>query len=292
MARMTLVLILSVGCAGTAEESEWTEPVHIADTTGAEVEVEVEVAVAEVEVAREQALEQGRGRLVGIRGTGRGGGGVGNGTIGLGETNTIGENRQRTPSPTPEERAASQAQQQIRFASAEARYQTRCGGVTITPGPPPTPPQAPSTPGLQALRPVYEASLAVPLTPPTNNTMAHISEWAQTVFSQWLQSSATRLRALNRAAGTTPESDRQHARVWVAHAQAVFVELFQRTPVPDEIGRDPELRAVYVSALVDQGEPLLRRVVELTDGVVLPGAWARWKAAMQTWLAQESCALH
>lgn len=291
MARMTFLLLVGVlvlggGCTGHAEQSVSAEPVHLPETTGADVEVEV--------VDNSDApdtSEEPRSGLVGVRGAGGGGGGTGEGTIALGAVGTVGISPPRSPS-TAQEQATRETRRQSGIAAAEAEYRQRCGGIVLSPGLPPIPPQAPITPGLEALRPAYEASLATPLPPPLDNSMPRVNEWAQTVFAAWVQDSAARLRTLDQAAGATPEPDRQHARVWVAHAQALFVERFQGAPIPDEIARDPELRRIYVDAMANQGAPLLRRVVDLTDGVMLQGPWAQWKTSMQTWLAQESCALH
>lgn len=286
MDRATLIFLLALGCASPAENTDGVEPVHT-PTAGAE---------APDDSDPEPASEENQGGLIGVRGDqlaqpGQGGGGTGEGIIGTG---TFGGGPL-----TPEEQAAAEARRQsrqaeaaARRATAEAEYQARCANVTLTPGLPPVPPQPPSTPSIDALRTSYEASLAAPLTGPQDNSMAAVNEWAQTVFAQWVQLYASRLQALDQAEGTIPETDRQYARAWVAHAYAVFVERFHSAPIPDEIQRDPQLRTIYVDAIADQSEPLLQRVVQTVDGVTLPGPWASWKAQMETWLAQEACGLH
>lgn len=201
--------------------------------------------------------------------------------------------------PTPEQRAATdaqresqRAQRETERAQREAEFQARCEQVTLTPGLPPSPPAMPTNPGLDALRPAYESSVAPAFDAPPGLSMDEVNQWAQSTFADWVRNSIERLQAFSRETGTIPVADRYYARIWAAHAWAVFLERFHAVPIPDEVRADPELRETYLRALTDQSEPILARTQEILDGVTLSGAFTEWKTRMNEWLQQETCALH
>ncbi|MEM7605059.1 MAG: hypothetical protein AAF411_06850, partial [Myxococcota bacterium] len=193
---------------------------------------------------------------------------------------------------TPEEQAEREQQLAARRAAAEAEraaFAAQCASIPSTPGLPPVPPAHPSS--LNALHATYTASLASAPTPPADRSLSAVNTWSQTVFAEWIQRSASDLRALEAAVNDIAIADRGYARGFHAHALCVFLEHFQDVPIPDEITRDPELRNVYIESLRQVATPLLDQAVEALGSVNANGSWGRWRVQMGAWIEQERCAL-
>ncbi|MFO0693535.1 MAG: tetratricopeptide repeat protein [Polyangiales bacterium] len=106
--------------------------------------------------------------------------------------------------------------------------------------------------------------------------MQRVQQWSQTEFRRWVEQKMAALRAAEAdyakiAQVRVPIENGvilQSAAWQVAAASRVgvmyrqFVDSFREAPVPEEIENDYELYNVYVGALEEQSEPLLRQATE------------------------------
>ncbi len=161
----------------------------------------------------------------------------------------------------------------------------RCAVITVAEGLPPVPPVTPASTDLQTAESVYEASLAPAFAQPEENSISTVNAWAREVLAPWARGATSALTELESAVGSLPAADREHGRLWLAHALAVFVERFHEAPIPTEVEADPELREMYTEAVVDRTSQLVERARRALGHVDRP-----YRAELGAWLDQEACA--